>query len=380
MAFELSLDCRHYRGDRPCEFHCQCRCEHYQPMGHRVLVIKTAAVGDVVRTASILPALHRGYDPVFVTWISGPGGARILQNHPLIDRILRFDPEGVLVARHQEFDLVLSLDKEPGPAALCDEAQAPEKRGMGLSAWGTVQPINEACQRYFELGLNNELKFHHNTKSYPELIHEAVGLPYRREPYRLYCSDQTLNDIRTMFAPWRTAGGPVVGVNTGSGRMFANKTFTPEKWVGVCSRLLKLGCVVVLLGGTDEVSHNRWIAEKLGGRVHLAGNGHNEQEFIAKVDQCDLVVTGDTLALHVAIARGVPLVTLFGPTCEQEIDLFELGEKIISPHDCVPCYRRTCEKSPNCMDVIPIDTVIAAVQRVLKTCPGSRPMPCNGSS
>ncbi|MHC4986295.1 MAG: glycosyltransferase family 9 protein [Planctomycetota bacterium] len=378
MAFELSLDCRHYLGDQPCQFHEKCRCEHYEPMGQRVLVIKTAAVGDVVRTASILTTLHRQYRPAHVTWISAVDGARILSCHPLIDRIVTFNAEGVTLVTQQQFDLVLSLDKEPGSAALCNQVASPDKRGMGLSQWGTVYPINEACRPYFELGLDNELKFHHNKKSYPQLIHEAVGLPYRREPYRLYCDAGTYEKARAMFAPWRAGGDPVVGVNTGSGRVFANKTFTPAKWVTVCQRLLERGFAVVLLGGTDEISHNRWIAERLGGRVHVAGNGHGELDFVAVVDQCAVIITGDTLALHVAVARGVPQVALFGPTCEQEIDLFDCGEKIISPHECVPCYHRSCDKQPNCMDVVDIDTVVDAAQRVLKTNLRSRPVPCNG--
>lgn len=365
MTFEAKLDCRHYLGDRPCRFDCCGTCDHYEPMGFRVLVIKTAAIGDVVRTAGILPAIHRQWTPAHVTWISEPGGARILQNHPLIDRLLTFEAAGILTATQQDFDLVLSLDKEPGPAALCNRVTAGRKRGIGLSPWGTVTPLNTECEPYFRLGLDDDLKFHHNTKSYPQLIHEAVGLPYVRQPYRLYCDERTEAAIHAMFEPWRQDGKAVVGVNTGSGRVFANKTFSPEKWVTVCERLLDLGHTVVLLGGSDEINDNRWIGDRLGGRARLAGNGHGEQEFVAIVSQCDAIVTGDTLALHVAVARDVPLVALFGPTCEQEIDLFDLGEKIISTHECAPCYHRVCEKDPNCMDVISVDQVVEAIGRVL---------------
>lgn len=374
MPFELRLDCRHYLGDRPCRFKCRCRCEHFEPMGTRVLVIKLGAMGDVVRTACVLPALKRAYDPVHITWISESGGAAILATHPMIDRMVTFDTGGVAEVTGQHFDLVLSLDKEPPSAALCNQMLADEKRGMGLSPWGTVYPVNPECRPYFELGLDDDLKFHHNTKSYPQLICEAAGLPYQREPYRLYGDDAATAKAQALFKPWRQDGKPVVGVNTGAGRVFANKTFGPDKWVEVCRRLLAEGSVVALLGGNDETSHNAWIIDQLGDGAHMASNGYTEQEFVAMVDQCDVVITGDTLALHVAVARGVPLVTLFGPTCPQEIDLFETGEKIISPVDCSPCYLRRCDKDPNCMDQISIDDVVGAVSRVLQTHPKRSPI------
>ncbi len=365
MSLELKLDCRHYLGDRPCAFKCRCQCEHYEPMGTRVLVIKIGAIGDVVRTACILPTLRRMYEPVHVTWISAPSGSRMLGNHPLIDRMFTFDTEGILAVEQQTFDLVLSLDKEAGPAALCERVQAPDKRGMGLSKTGAVYPINVECEPYFELGLDNDLKFHKNWKTYPQLIHQAIAMPYGNQRYKLDCDADALADARQLFGPWWRSGKPIVGVNTGAGQVFANKTFDAAKWEAVCEKL-KDEFVVVLLGGPDEVVRNREIAERVGAEVHVASDGQTEQQFVAMVDQCDAIITGDTLALHVAIARRVPSVAIFGPTCEQEIDLFGRGEKIVSPCDCRPCYLRQCELDPSCMDQIEVDTVVEAVHRVIK--------------
>lgn len=61
--FDLKTDCRHVRWDRPCTPHkkrdkvCQ-TCDEYDPVGYRVLVVKLAATGDVLRTTAFLPAIH----------------------------------------------------------------------------------------------------------------------------------------------------------------------------------------------------------------------------------------------------------------------------------------------------------------------------------
>ncbi len=369
MSIDPQYDCRHFLGDRPCALGERCRCAHCSPMGTRVLIIKLAALGDVVRTACLLPTLHRAFDPVHVTWVSTRSGIEALRDHPDVDCLVEFNSEGTLLLTQQEFDLVLSLDKEPAPAALCNAVRSADKRGMGLSRFGTVGPVNEAANEYFLLGLDDEAKFHRNTKSYPQLIHEAVGLPYTREPYRLHFSEPDGEHARALFAPWRAlSDGAVIGVNTGGGKVFANKAPSPPRWVEICRLLLQRGHTVVLLGGEGELATNEWIARQFDRGVYNAGNGHSVPQFVAIVDQCDAVVTGDTLALHLAVARSVPVVALFGPTCEQEIDLFGRGRKVLTPLDCAPCYRRSCPRTPSCMDAIAPSDVADTLDRVLSEC------------
>lgn len=365
MSLELALDCKHYMGDRPCRFKQRCTCDNYDPMGVRVLIVKLSALGDVVRTTCLLPTIKRLYPQSHITWISRANGVRILEGHPLIDRLMSFDAEGMLILGQQKFDLVLSLDKEVSAAALCNSVHCDDKRGVCLSQWGTPVPCSLQSEHYFELGLDDDLKFFVNRHSYPQLIHDALGFPYVREPYRLYCRQETLDWAANMMQPWReVCNGVLVGLNTGSGSMFANKAPRPSFWVEITRQLIARGYGVVLLGGPHEVESNAWIQRQVGGGLYDTGCQNTEKEFVAIVDQCDIVVTGDTLALHVAVARDTSVVALFGPTCCQEIDLYDNGEKVMSPMECSPCYRRQCDLNPNCMDAIRIEEVVQRVQQV----------------
>ena len=58
----LKTDCRHFPGDRPCRFNKESGqtcpdCPHYARHGTRILVVKLAALGDVLRTTVLLPGL-----------------------------------------------------------------------------------------------------------------------------------------------------------------------------------------------------------------------------------------------------------------------------------------------------------------------------------
>lgn len=364
----LRLDCRHYRGDRPCavgiQGPCPERCALYDPQGFRILIIKLGALGDVIRTTALLPGLKAEWPESHITWVTRPAGARLLATNPLIDRVLPFDAETICHVELERFDLCLSLDKEPGPASLAMRVCAGDRRGIGLSTFGTPIPLNAAAAHYFTLGLDDTLKFYRNDQSYQSLIYAAVGLRYRGESYRLYPGAVERRQAAALLCDLGLSDtDTVVGLNTGAGRVFANKNWSERQYAELARRLVREGrSRVLLLGGPDERGLNQRIAAACPGVLN-AGCDHPELLFAAIVERCQVVVTGDTLGMHVAIACGVPCVALFGPTCAQEIDLFGRGEKIVTSLACSPCYKRSCEKSPNCMDVIEVDRVAAAVAK-----------------
>jgi heptosyltransferase-2 len=75
------------------------------------------------------------------------------------------------------------------------------------------------------------------------------------------------------------------------------------------------------------------------------------------------VITGDTLAMHMALALNCRTIVLFGPTSATEIEMYGLGEKIVPKMECLSCYKPKCDFVPNCMDLITTDMVEAAIER-----------------
>ncbi len=74
-------------------------------------------------------------------------------------------------------------------------------------------------------------------------------------------------------------------------------------------------------------------------------------------------MTSDSLAVHVAAARKVPAVVLFGPTSSHEIELYGRGAKIAPEMDCLCCYLPVCDEVPHCQALIDPTTVFDAVQQ-----------------
>jgi len=85
----------------------------------------------------------------------------------------------------------------------------------------------------------------------------------------------------------------------------------------------------------------------------------------ALVGQRDVVVTGDTFALHIALALERRTVILFGPANAAEIETCGEGEKVAPEMTCLSCNKTSCDFVPNCMDLISVDMVQTAVERQL---------------
>lgn len=361
----MKLDCRFYLGDRPCGRSERCvTCEHYALMGERILIIKLAAAGDVLRATAILQPLKRKHANSHVTWVADESAVPLVDGNPLVDRAMAMSFQSWLVLSQEKFDVAVCLDKEPRAAALIMSVNADRKLGFGLSPWGTVQALNDGARYDLALGLSNEMKFHENEKTYPEIFCEAAELDYREDPYVLTLPEASVARAREFLA-FVGQSGPLVGLNVGAGDVFANKAWTPQGFAALAARIAnELGGTALVLGGAedrDRAVETLSLAEGKG----VDGGLHELLDFCAIVGSLDALVTGDTMAMHVAIALGVPVVVIVGPTVPQEIAFYGPGRKVVADIECAPCYRRSCDVSPSCMDAVGVDTVFGALSEVL---------------
>lgn len=326
--------------------------------------MKLAALGDVLRTTPLLRTLRTHLGDCQITWVTESQALPLLKGARDLDRAIAFeDPALPFIVASESFDIAICLDKEPRACALLATVQSTDKRGFVLASNGSVMPATDSAQHFWRLGLDDRLKFVENDRSYPDLMHEAIDVPYHGEGYVLEIAERDRHAAREHLKGLGLEPGRdvLVGFQTGAGGVFANKAWTLTGMAAaIRATVAQLGARPVLLGGPREAELNEAVAGTAGVEVVDSGTGHDLVTFSAIIDAMDVVVAGDTLAMHLAIARGCFVVALFGPTCSQEIDLFGRGEKVVTGLDCSPCYRRECDLSPSCMDEISAQNVVAA--------------------
>lgn len=368
MPFDylVRFDCRHYRGEKPCKFKRACRdCPHYEPFGTRILIIKLAAAGDVLRTTPLLYALKKRYKRARIVWLTDAFSVPLLEDNKFIDRLLAFGHDSTLELLGQKFDVLFCLDKEPRAIALASLIKADSKFGFSMTDYGTLGIFNPEATYALALGVSDPLKFYENKKTYQEIVFEAVGFKYNGEPYILNLPSNIKNEAKEKLKKLGVRPNEAIGINTGAGKIFATKKW-PETYFVELIKLVrsKMGKKVLLLGGPEEVELNKRIKEsfKFDEGVVDVGTNNPLKVFCAIVSLCRLIVSADTMAMHIAIALGVPVIALFGPTCAQEIELYGRGEIIVGKAQCAPCYKSSCKK-PLCMESIKPKVVFEAVKR-----------------
>lgn len=328
----------------------------------RILLIKLAALGDVLRTTTLLWGLKEVWPTSYILWLTLPEAIPLLEGIKQIDELVPFDVPHIIKMQAQEFDILINLDKAKEAAALAKILKAKEKKGFLLSETGNIYPCNKESEYAFLLGLCDELKMKKNTKTYPELIYEMVGIPYKKQPYVFFLPEEEKFWAKNFLREKGVEKSAKIGFNLGGGENFANKGWTLQGFISLAQILKEEGFQVLSFGGERERERTAELKRKA---PFVIDTGiHSIKRFAALINECDVLVTGDSLGMHIGIALEKKVVALFGSTCAQEIELYGRGEKIVSNMDCAPCYKKACEKKPSCMDEIKAEEVFLAIKKV----------------
>ena len=333
----------------------------------KVLLVKLGALGDVLRTTPLLEGLRKKYGACDVTWLVEGRHRSVLERNPYIGRLQSLESDRDW--KNDDYDLVINLDKEPEALDAFMEAKAAKKNGFGRDANGQLCAADSQSDYAYRLGLDDELKFRMNQKSYQEICFEQVGLRFDKEEYQFSPEARDLSLANEAlaargFRPKK--GARVVGINTGSGTRFAGKRLPIESYKILAEKLAgDLGATVFLLGGQDEAERNTWIAKNVRTPVVETGS-HPIPVFAGIVAVCDLVITGDTTALHIAIAVKTPVLSYFASTCASEIELYGRGRKVISSIECAPCYKKICPIDEKCMKDMDVELFVRHADEMLR--------------
>src|SRR5581483_5256609 len=132
---EVKFDCRHFRGDIPCKPNklrgkrCD-TCDEYAKITHRILVVKLGALGDVIRSTSLLVKYRKLYPNAHITWITH--SPEILPHDGSIDVIAKFEYKNIFPLFSQEFDIAINLDKDKEACTLLSFVKAKKKYGFTM--------------------------------------------------------------------------------------------------------------------------------------------------------------------------------------------------------------------------------------------------------
>ena len=163
------------------------KCDYYQPIKFRILIIKLGAIGDVIRTTPLIEAFSKKHENIEFTWLTQ--FPDILPKEPYL-KVYKWDYDGVTIAKSKTYDIALNLDKEDEACLLLKEVTAKEKYGF-ISDENHLAAATPNAEHKILTGCFDELS-KANTKSYLEEIFEICHLNFSFEEYVIR-KNQTLD-------------------------------------------------------------------------------------------------------------------------------------------------------------------------------------------
>lgn len=274
------------------------------------------SLGDVFRTTAILHLFEKDN----VTWLTAKEALPLLADNPFINRVLIYDLTTVLQLKSEHFDVIVNLEKVPGICALTDSIHAWRRYGFRFDVRKGIAEAYEHAYEVIANSLDPELR-RQIKKNWIEMLYEMVGAKWERQGYILGYKPKTKPVID-------------IGFNSNVGKRWPNKAWSEEKW----KELEKM------LTGRYSVSYQQSLGDIPG--------------YIDWLNSCKLIITNDSLGLHLAVALQKKIIAMFGPTSEKETFLFDSGEIIRTKKKlkCMPCFNSVCKYDKNCMEMIePVD-------------------------
>ncbi len=355
----LKTDCRFFRGDIPCKPHKQFGvhcfdekgkvCSHYQQTTENILIIKLGAIGDVIRTTPLLHLFKKKFPKAKIWWLTL--SPEVVPS--FVDVVLKWNHASLITLQQIPFSVIYNYDKDREASALASSLSAKKKFGFVLKN-GIPFPANKFAEQKYFTGVFDDVN-KANTKSYLEELFEIAGEKFKGEKYIL---DNFSSDGYQWNLP---KGEKIIGLNTGCGGRWTSRLWENENWISLAKKLKKAGYIPLLLGGEQEHEKNLLLSKK-SGALYL---GHFPlRQFINLVDQCDLVVTAVTMAMHITLALEKNIVLFNNIFNKHEFELYGLGEILEPDFDCECFFSPTCPN--NCMQYLSVNSVFDSVQRLVK--------------
>lgn len=159
-------------------------------------------------------------------------------------------------------------------------------------------------------------------------------------------------------------GRRVIGISPGAAYGTA-KRWLPERFAEAASRLAaERGASVALFGSKSERELCDQVAQSVAARlngcqvINYAGETTLSQ-FIDLASACELFLTNDSGAMHIASALGVPTVAIFGATDDTTTGPTGRKARVVRENvACSPCLLRECPIDHRCMTRVSAERVV----------------------
>ena len=349
----------------------------------RILIVRLSAIGDCLHAVPVLVALREKNPQACIGWAIEEAAHALLEGHPLVDRFHIFPRRafkrrtGTLVERLGRLDAFRREVREARYDVALD-LQGLTK--SGLVAWwsGAARRVGFAGKESREIN-----RFFVTTRIQPpdEAVHvveKNLSLlrpldiaPPRSPRWVLPDYSKEREELEPFLSQNNLGPGSeckaFVLINPGA--TWVTKRWSAELFGQVARRLVREHDVAVVATWADD--EEKRAAETIvngAGKSAWIAPSTNLRQLAALTSQARLFVGNDSGPLHLAVALGVPCVSVFGASDPLRNGPYGAMHRIqAAGPDCQPCWKKTCaRKDMACLDSVTPDCVVESCAGLLE--------------
>ena len=338
----------------------------------KILVVQTSFLGDAVLTTPLLSEIRRRFPKAKLAVLCTPQAKNLFAGNPDVDEVLTDDKRGVgkgLAGVWREardlksrgFTIAISPHKSFRSALLIYLAGIPLRVGFRQSAgwfFYHCRVYRDPARHDAERNLSLLSPFGVDIAECPRDLRLGVDSRSRE------AVDQTFRSLGIL------RNGLIVGINPGS--VWPTKRWTVEGYAELMIHLRKkYHCQILVFGAPEDqpiVTRIQGLSGDIG--ISLVGK-INLQQMACALEWCDLFITNDSGPMHIAVARGVPVVAVFCATTPA-LGFYPYSSKAVVIEKKLPCRpcsshggRRCPLGTEDCMRLIKADDVLRGVELLL---------------
>lgn len=327
----------------------------------KILVIKFGGIGDVLLSTPVLPNLKSFFPGAEIYFLTHTNCRDIFIDNPFITRYFTYnfgepDSKRLLKSmREQNFDMVIDLFGNPRSASVTFFSKAEYRIGYNYR------------NRKYAYNIIVEGRPHniHNVEYNLDAI-RGIDIPIVSDKLEFFINDSHKSFAEDFVKRNGIKGKDIFGILISGGwetKKYKNKDF---------SDLIKM----------IRVKHNVnflliWGIETERKECEIIKNNTGDYVFIspettlkyssALMRKCKAIIGNDSGLLHLAVASGVPVLGIYGPT--NPVSQGPYGEyNVVVRNDnleCLNCNLLECKIGNICMTELPKDKIIEKLNLLL---------------
>lgn len=327
----------------------------------KILVIKFGGIGDVLLSTPVLPNLREYFPGVIINFLTYKNCIDAVKDNPYITRALAYSQDDdssycfLKNIKKQKYNMIIDLYGNPRTAFATLYSFARYRVGFKFRH-----------RRFaYNIKINGRGSDVHNVEFNLDAIRK-INVPvnskklfiatnnYHQEFANGFISDNNLNNKNLI--------GIVI-----SGGWETKKYKTADYKILINKILDKYDVNILLMWGTqDEKKECEFLRAEKESKIFITPE--TDIKYLSELmKKCSFIIGNDSGLIHLAVASGVPVLGIYGPTNPLLQGPFgENNVTVVNPNiDCLNCNLLECPIGNICMTELPKELIMDKIEELI---------------